>query len=56
VASLLKYDVRTKSKTVNAINTDLRAFFEAKEGALSSSALFLSLIVAMGGVGTAVAG
>ena len=28
------------------MNTDLRAFFEAKEGPPSSSALFLSLIVA----------
>lgn len=32
--------------TFNSINTDLRAFFEAKEGPPSSSALFLSLIVA----------
>jgi hypothetical protein len=49
VVSLLKDQVRTRNETFNSINTDLRAFFEAKEDPLSSSALFLSLIVASEG-------
>ena len=49
MASLLKHKRQNKSEMVNAINTDLRGFFEAKEDTLSSSALFLSLIVAVEG-------
>jgi hypothetical protein len=49
VVSLLKDRVRTRNDAFNSINTDLRAFFEAKKGPPSSSALFLSLIVASGG-------
>jgi hypothetical protein len=37
---------QNENVTFNSMNTDLRAFFEAKEGPPSSCALFLSLIVA----------
>jgi hypothetical protein len=49
VVSLLKDQVRMRNEAFNSINTDLRAFFDAKEDPPSSSALFLSLIVASEG-------
>ena len=49
VVSLLKDGVRTRNEAFNNMNTDLRAFFEAKKDPPSSSALFLSLIVASEG-------
>ena len=50
VVSLLKDPSQDEErKHSNSINTDLRAFFEAKEDPPSSSALFLSLIVASEG-------
>jgi hypothetical protein len=49
VVSLLEDRVRTIIRTFDGVDTDLRAFFEAREDPPSSSALFLSLIVASEG-------
>jgi len=49
VVSLLKIGRQGKDRAENENNTDLRGFFEANRDPLSSSALFLSLIVASQG-------